>query len=234
MQHFSRRHCLSALAAGAVAGALPAGRTRAQDAATTTTTTTTTTAPTTTAEGAELAAEPVQAPERTTSMTSPTVPMSFALRGGSLVDLQHDRDAVRIERVLPAPPLRVFTMLGAAEPWPKWLHLVKQVAYLDDKRGVGCERDVKLYDDSVIREHFIAWSPERVAFYVTRSSSPALSFFMEDFVLLPIAGGRTRLRWTVAYELAGAHTLLTPAYGPVFQQQAEAGLDRLTAMLLQR
>lgn len=217
MLHLPRRRCLQGLAAGFVVGVLPA---RAQAAAVD--------------ADADVDVDvdvPVAAPVRMTSMTSPEVPMSFELRPGSQRDLQHDREAVRIERVLPASPRRIFAMLGAAEPWPQWLKLVKEVAYLDDVRGIGCERDVKLLDDSVIREHFIAWSQQRVTFYASRSSSPALSFFMEDFVMLPVTGGKTRLRWSMAYELRGAYGVLAPAFGPVFQQQAEAGLDRLEKML---
>jgi len=209
MHHLQRRHCVQGLLAGFAALSLP-GR----------------------AQG-EVVPDVVTAPKppRPLSATTPPLPMSWDLRAGSLNDFQHGHELVTMTAVLPATPQRVFNMLGAAEPWPKWLHLVKQVAYLDETRGVGCERDVVLFDDSVIREHFIAWSPERVAFYVTKSSSPAMQFFMEDFVMLPVEGGRTRLRWSMTYELRGAYNALGPAFGPVFKAEAEAGLVRLAAML---
>ena len=209
MHQLQRRHCVQGVLAGFAALSLPA---RAQG---------------------ETVADGVAAPPapRPLSATTPPVPMSWELRPGSLNDLQHGNDVVTMTAVLPATPLRVFTMLGAAKPWPQWLHLVRQVNYLDDTRGVGCERDVVLFDDSVIREHFIAWSPQRVAFYVTKSSSPAMQFFMEDFVMLPVEGGSTRLHWTMTYELRGAYNALAPAFGPVFKAEAEAGLVRLAALL---
>lgn len=173
-------------------------------------------------------------PPRPLSATAPYLPMPWDLRHGTLSDFQHTKELVRVTVVLPATPQRVFAMLGAAAPWPQWLQLVNKIVYLDDTRGVGCERDVVLFDGSVIREHFIAWSPERVAFYVTKSSSPAMKFFMEEFVMLPIEGGRTRLRWSMTYELRGAYNALAPAFGPVFQAEAEAGLVRLVALLSPR
>ena len=157
--------------------------------------------------------------------------VSFApLEAGTWRDLQHDRDPLLITAVLPASPARVFATLAAPEPWPRWLSLVENVAYRTDARGVGCERDVTVSGGGIIREHFIAWEPgHRLTFFVRETTSSLLAMFMEDYVLLPVDGGHTRLRWTVAARLTAP--MLNPAFRGVFRAEANTGLARLSTLL---
>jgi hypothetical protein len=155
------------------------------------------------------------------------------LEPGTWRDLQHDRDPLVMTAVLPASPRQVFEALVAPEPWPQWLSLVERVQYRDGARGVGCERDVTVRGGGVIREHFIAWQPgERLTFFVREATSSLLAMFMEDYVVLPIEGGATRLRWTVAARLSPA--ALAPVFRRVFCQEAERGLVTLAALLRSR
>ena len=120
----------------------------------------------------------------------------------------------------------------APEPWPRWLSMVKAVRYRGEARGVGCERDVTVATDDIIREHFIAWQPgARLSFYVSSTTSPLPSLFMEDYVLLPVAGGATRLRWTVQLALRPPASALTSVAKAYFRHQALGGLTRLAELL---
>jgi uncharacterized protein YndB with AHSA1/START domain len=154
------------------------------------------------------------------------------LRPGTWGDLQHHRQPLVMSAVLRASPARVFATLAAPEPWPRWLSLVEQVRYRSNARGVGCERDVTTAGGVVIREHFIAWEPgQRLTFFVSSSTSSALAMFMEDYALFPVAGGHTRLRWTVAFELQPLFSPASSLFGAVFRQEADVGLGRLDAVL---
>lgn len=159
-------------------------------------------------------------------------PLPHALRPGTWGDLQHDRQPLVMSAVLRASPARVFATLAAPEPWPQWLSLVEQVRYRSGARGVGCERDVTTAGGVIIREHFIAWEPgQRLTFFVSSSTSSALAMFMEDYALFPVAGGHTRLRWTVAFELQPLFSPASSLFGAVFRQEADVGLGRLDALL---
>ncbi len=158
--------------------------------------------------------------------------LSYALRPGTWADLREGAAPVALSAVLPATPQRVFATLVDPEPWPRWLSMVQAVVYRSEARGVGCERDVTVGTGDVIREHFIAWEPgARLTFYVTHSTSPLPSLFMEDYLLLPVAGGATRLRWTVQMALHAPASLLTPVAKAYFASQAKAGLSSLAALL---
>jgi|GEM_PF-1000530 len=158
--------------------------------------------------------------------------LPHALRPGTWGDLQHHRQPLIMSAVLRASPARVFATLAAPEPWPRWLSLVQQVRYRSDARGVGCERDVTTAGGVIIREHFIAWEPgARLTFFVSSSTSSALALFMEDYALFPVAGGQTRLRWTVALELQPLFSPGASLFGAVFRHEAEVGLRRLDAVL---
>ncbi len=137
---------------------------------------------------------------------------------------------IRATAVLPASPQRVFDTLAAPAPWPLWLTLVEHVEYRTPF-GPGAIRDVTT-GAGVIREHFLAWEPgERFMFHVLSSTSSMLSRFMEDYVLRPVQGGRTRLQWTVALEMNGLAALAGPAAAAVFEVAMPAGLARLAALL---
>lgn len=156
----------------------------------------------------------------------------FSLRAGTWADLHEKTNPVCVSAILPASPSRVFATLAAPEPWPQWLSMVQHVHYRSDARGVGCERDVTVGTGDVIREHFIAWEPgARLTFYVTSSTSSLPSLFMEDYVLLPVQGGHTRLRWTVQMALHSPASLLLPVAKAYFATQAREGLSRLSALL---
>ena len=156
----------------------------------------------------------------------------FALPAGTLADLQHQHDPIVMERVFPVTPSTFFRVLAAPEPWPRWLSLVEGVHYRDARREVGCERDVTVLGGGVIREHFIRWTPaEQFSFYVSSTTSDLLAFFMEDYVLRPVAGGRTRLRWTVQLRLKPPFSAATSMAKAAFRNQGLAGLARLATLL---
>lgn len=171
---------------------------------------------------------------RASSSTPSSAPTSlpFGCAPGTLADLHHGHPLAVMEAVLPATPAQVFAALAAPEPWPAWLWMVQQVRYLDDRRGPGCERDVTVAGGGIIREHFLRWTPgERFTFWVTSTTSPLLALFMEDYLLRPVDGGQTRLRWTVRLSLRAPWAGLTPLATQLFQAEGARALPRLAAWL---
>ena len=97
-------------------------------------------------------------------------------------------------------PDRVFAVFEDAASWPKWFKGIKRVEWTTPQPfGVGTTRTVTL--DSVVFERFFRWEPgRRFSFDFAAASAPLFNSFAEDYLLEPLAGGRTRFTYTVGID----------------------------------
>jgi hypothetical protein len=106
---------------------------------------------------------------------------------------------IEVSSLLPASAERVFSTLADPEPWPQWFSLIRKVNYLTPDRRVGTERDVTTRI-GVLREHFIAWQPNRLSFFVRQSNAVGMAAFAEDYQL-EAHGDYCRLTWHIYADL---------------------------------
>jgi hypothetical protein len=132
------------------------------------------------------------------------------LRRISLEDMVLLPIHIELSVLLPASAERVFSSLAASEPWTEWFSFLRKVEYLTAARGVGTERDVTT-KIGVIREHFIAWQPNRISFFARQSSTIGVVAFAEDYQIEAL-GDDSRLHWHIYAEL---HPLFQPLTGVV-------------------
>ena len=65
-------------------------------------------------------------------------------------------------------------------------------------------------------EVFIAWDyPKRMAFCFTACSKSMTESFAEDYIVTPLANGKTRVQWTMAMEVKGVGNVTMPLFSPV-------------------
>jgi Polyketide cyclase / dehydrase and lipid transport len=102
---------------------------------------------------------------------------------------------IQVSSLLPASAERVLSTLADPEPWPQWFSFIRKVEYLSAARGVGSERDVTT-KIGVIREHFLAWEPTRLSFFVRQSNAVGLAAFAEDYQIEAL-GEYSRLTWHI-------------------------------------
>ena len=102
---------------------------------------------------------------------------------------------IEVSSLLPASAARVFSTLADPEPWPQWFSFIRKVEYPTPARGLGTERDVTT-KIGVIREHFLAWQPDRISFFVRQSNAVGLAAFAEDYQIEAL-GDYSRLTWHI-------------------------------------
>jgi hypothetical protein len=136
------------------------------------------------------------------------------------------RDSVEAK----ASPSRVFEAFADVTSWPKWYPLMHRTSWISGSGGLGSEREVRLRLLGVFREKFIAWEEgARFAFTMTASTSPLASAISEDFALVKLPSGGTRIDWTLAAEPTAVGRALTPALKAIMRgllARSGAGLDR--------
>jgi hypothetical protein len=101
-----------------------------------------------------------------------------------------------------ARPERVFDVLAGLVPGAEeeWFPDFREAHWLTpEPHGVGALREYRL-SYARTTERFIAWDRGRhLAFYMSRSSLPLASLFMEDYRLTPDDDGGTDVVWRVGY-----------------------------------
>lgn len=154
------------------------------------------------------------------------------LRDVELDFFDHPPAHFRNEIELPAPPERVFALLGDPPGWASWFDDMKSGAWTSaPPYGVGATRTMVL-GLTTAEERILAWEPgRRFAFRIERLGVPLVRAMDEDYRLEPTPSGCT-LVWFVAYEptwLARAvHPLVRAVFGRQFRRSLE-GLRRKLA-----
>jgi hypothetical protein len=116
---------------------------------------------------------------------------------------------------LAATPDRVWEVLGSDDMW-SWAPIIDQVRWATPPPlAAGAIRYLRLFKAVTLEEEFYRWDVgRRATFRVTRQSRRLYHGLAEDFLLEPVAGGGTRLTWTMAVAprgLPGAPGFLIPA-----------------------
>ena len=130
------------------------------------------------------------------------------------------------EAVLAVEPARAFALIASDRELGAWLHDFVACRWTSDPpHGVGSTREVTLKALRV-REKFIAWEPgERLTFTFTASTLPVMQRAVEDLQLTQVGPAKTRLRWTVHYELRPwvrpFHVLPRAIFQRLFARSAE-------------
>ena len=113
---------------------------------------------------------------------------------------------------LPRSAADVFALFDDAEAWPKWFKGIRKVTWTSPlPHGMGTTRTVVL-DTVTVWEHFFRWeAPNRLSFYMTKTSLPLCRALAEDYLLEDIGPGRCRFTYVVAAEPTTMAKLLGPA-----------------------
>ena len=134
--------------------------------------------------------------------------------------------ATPVTHAFPFPPSAVWAALLDADAWTHWLPITKVTWTSPLPGAVGTTRTVEV-GPQVIEETFFAWEEgSRMAFWFERSSLP-LSAAVEDYRVVPTAGG-CELRW------AGKASAGFPLGWLISRQLAggiRAGLPKLGALI---
>jgi len=115
--------------------------------------------------------------------------MSKPLRAHKAVGEDYlGKGTVEVRHAFPFPPSAVWAALLDAEAWTQWLPITKVTWTSPQPFGVGTTRIVEIGDQAV-EETFFAWDEgKRMAFRFEKSSLP-LSAAVEDYRVVPTAGG---------------------------------------------
>ena len=71
-----------------------------------------------------------------------------------------------------------------------------------------------------VDETFLAWEPGvRFSFRIDTITLPLIRAMVEDYKLVPLEGGRTRLVWRIGYEPSWLGWLLHPLVRAIFGRQ---------------
>ncbi len=100
-----------------------------------------------------------------------------------------------------APPEAVFSVLKDPDSWPRWFKAIDKVTWTSPlPLAEKATRTVRLGPLSV-DEYFFLWEEnQRYAFCFTKTNLPFVKALVEDYRLEPLANGRTRFTYTVAYD----------------------------------
>jgi hypothetical protein len=142
-----------------------------------------------------------------------------AMHDCEVVDLGYFESApVRglAEVTVNARPSEVFACLLDGAAWPRWVPVITKVTWTSPRPfSVGTTRTVDMRGGLSADEHFFAWEPDRrMAFYFTRSSMP-VDAFAEDYQLIDLGDGRTRVRWLMAMSPRGSSEAMMKITGPL-------------------
>lgn len=115
--------------------------------------------------------------------------MSKPLRAHTAVGEEYlAKGTVEVRHAFPFPPSAVWAALLDGEAWTQWLPITKVTWTSPKPFAVGTTRTVEV-GPQVIEETFFAWDEgSRMAFRFERSSLP-LSAAVEDYRVVPTAGG---------------------------------------------
>jgi uncharacterized protein YndB with AHSA1/START domain len=139
---------------------------------------------------------------------------------------------IELEGRIGAPPERVFDVFAGNEDVTEWYPDVVASRFLTPPpHPAGSVREVSLTFVSV-KERFLVWDRgRRVTFAVDAMSLPLVRAMVEDMRFEPIAGGSTRVVWTIHYRPSLAMRLVHPVARAVFGRMFRKGLEGLAAYL---
>ncbi len=118
---------------------------------------------------------------------------------------------------LDCTPAKLFTIFEDPESWSKWAYGLGKVTWTSPKPyGVGTTRTVELRGGPLVYEEFIAWEPGKTMAFCFHGATEAVWWsFGERYEVTDLGGGRSRLRWTVAYDPRGYFASLHPYIRPM-------------------
>lgn len=142
----------------------------------------------------------------------------------TLGELDHAPFVVSSLTVLDAPPAEVFEELGDPSGW---FPLMKSSTWQGRVGGVGSAREVVVRTFGTFREEMLAWDVDRrVAFTMTRTSSPLVARMAEDFAIRRVPGG-TELAWRMVGHLTRPGRLVAPVLKLAVGRMAAIASKRL-------
>ena len=157
--------------------------------------------------------------------------MWFAMDRSELTFVD-DPKALRIDAssICPAPPARVFEVLGDPSTWPRWFDDMRTAAWTSSETArIGAVRRVSL-GLGTFEERMIAWEPgTRFSFSIDGASVPLARRIVEDWRLSPIDGGKTKLEWSMVVAPTLLSRVLRPALEPMMKRmfrKSSEGLER--------
>jgi len=137
---------------------------------------------------------------------------------------QHFTYDFRVE----ATTTKVFELVTDPAELGGWMPDLRAARWVTDlPHGVGSVREVRLKNVAV-HEKVLIWEPgERFVFTIVRASVPLLKHMLEDYRFDALAGGATRVRWTIAYQPHLMARPLEALLAPGFSRLLEAACQRL-------
>lgn len=134
------------------------------------------------------------------------------------------------EGEIDATPERVFAVLADITSWPRWFDDMRDARWTGPAHsGAGATRHMVLGAVSV-DETFLVWEPgQRFSFRLDTISLPLVRAFVEDWRLLALPDGRTKLSWRVAYEPTWLARLIHPVLRAIFIRQFRRTVAGLAA-----
>lgn len=139
------------------------------------------------------------------------------------------------EAELDATPEKVFAVFADIESWARWFDDFRSAHWTGPAHeGVGATRKAIL-GAATVDETFLAWEPgRRFGFRIDTITLPLVRAMVEDYRLIPLDGGRTRLVWRIGYETTWLGSLLHPIVRKIFGRQFRRTLVGLQAYVRTR
>lgn len=111
-----------------------------------------------------------------------------------------------------ATPEQIWAALEDASAWPRWAGVITNVEWTSPAPfGVGTTRTVTMRGKMIGYEEFIAWEPYRqMGFRFNEATTNGVRAFAERYVIEPVAGGHTRVVWTMAMAPTGVSRAVVP------------------------
>ena len=131
-------------------------------------------------------------------------------------------------RNIDAPPQTVFDVLADTPGWTEWFPGMSTARWTSlPPHGVGSTRHVRV-GPLRVDEIFIAWDPPSAwGFTFTAANVPGLRAGVELAELVPLADGRTHVRYRMALDVSRALAALQPVLGPAVRRTLDQGLAAL-------
>jgi hypothetical protein len=119
---------------------------------------------------------------------------------------------------LDVTPDALFAVLEDERSWPAWVRPgITRVTWTSPRPfGVGTTRTVEMVGGMEVYETFFEWRRgEVMAFALTGATQSVWRSFAERYEVTPLAAGKCRLRWTLAYDPVGGFARVQPLIKPL-------------------
>lgn len=120
--------------------------------------------------------------------------------------------SVTVEQVVPVSADRLWAIFGDAESWTKWVKPILNVEWTSPfPIGVGSTRTVTMMGGLAGYEEYLAFdAPNRFAFRFNETTKGGPEAFLEDYHLVDLGNGSTKVTWTMAMRIAGPTAKVAP------------------------